>query len=200
MRAGSITNYIPIAVIEGMLAGIGILIITSQLPYAFGNKHLFNELSLSFINTHLGSLIISLLSLLMMLGWERSATLKSIKMLPSALIAVIMSIGLNKLFAGTPLAIPESQLVQLPIAHSWAEIGDLLYFPDWAGFHYSIVWSTGITMAIVASIETLLSIEAADRIDSKRRITDTNQELKAQGIGNLVSALMGGLPITAVIV
>nr|WP_208887589.1 SulP family inorganic anion transporter [[Haemophilus] ducreyi] len=200
LRAGSITNYIPIAVIEGMLAGIGILIITSQLPYAFGNKHLFNELSLSFINIHLGSLIISLLSLLMMLGWERSATLKSIKMLPSALIAVIMSIGLNKLFAGTPLAIPESQLVQLPIAHSWAEIGDLLYFPDWAGFHYSIVWSTGITMAIVASIETLLSIEAADRIDSKRRITDTNQELKAQGIGNLVSALMGGLPITAVIV
>lgn len=94
LRAGSITNYIPIAVIEGMLAGIGILIITSQLPYAFGNKHLFNELSLSFINIHLGSLIISLLSLLMMLGWERSATLKSIKMLPSALIAVIMSIGL----------------------------------------------------------------------------------------------------------
>lgn len=202
LRAGSITNYIPIAVIEGMLAGIGILIIFSQLPYALGNKQFFQELSQSFINIHLGSFSIALLSLFLMLGWDSSPTLKKIKMLPSALIAVIISICLNRLFIGmdSSLAIPATQLVQLPIPNSWAEMSDLIRFPDFAGFSSSIVWVTGATMAIVASIETLLSIEAADRLDSKRRITDTNQELRAQGVGNIVSSVLGGLPITAVIV
>lgn len=202
LRAGSITNYIPVAVIEGMLAGIGILIIFSQLPYAVGNKQIFTELTQNHLNVHLGALLIALISLFIMLAWDRSPCLKQLKMLPSALVAVIVSIGINQLFIATNshLAIPANQLVQLPIAQNWQEMQHLVRLPDFSGFGLSVVWVTGATMAIVASIETLLSIEAADRLDSKRRITDTNQELRAQGVGNIVSSVLGGLPITAVIV
>ncbi|WGE63379.1 SulP family inorganic anion transporter [Actinobacillus equuli subsp. haemolyticus] len=202
LRAGSITNYIPVAVIEGMLAGIGILIIFSQLPYALGNKQVFAELTQHHLNIHLGALLIALISLFIMLAWDSSPRLKQLKMLPSALVAVIISIGINQLFIATSshLAIPANQLVQLPIAQNWQEMRHLVRLPDFSGFGSSVVWVTGATMAIVASIETLLSIEAADRLDSKRRITDTNQELRAQGVGNIVSSVLGGLPITAVIV
>jgi len=202
IRAGSITNYIPVAVIEGMLAGIGILIIVKQLPYAIGTDKLVFDGTASFVNIHLGALIITLLSILIMLIWERSAKLKKIKLLPSALIAVIVSILLNNLFIAldSHLAVPENQLVHLPVLSSWQDLKDLVIFPDFSGFTNPFIWVTGATIAIVASIETLLSIEAADRLDSKRRLTDSNQELRAQGVGNIVSSLLGGLPITAVIV
>lgn len=202
LRAGSITNYIPVAVIEGMLAGIGVLIIFKQLPYALGSEKLSVELANSFINIHIGSLIIALLSLLIMIGWDNSPKLKKIKLLPSALIAVIVSVILNAFFTAwhSPLVIPRSQLVQLPIFDSWDDFANLLTFPNLSGFGSSAVWVLGATIAVVASVETLLSIEAADRLDSKRRITDTNQELRAQGLGNVISSLIGGLPITAVIV
>ena len=98
------------------------------------------------------------------------------------------------------LAVPENQLVHLPVLSSWQDLKDFVIFPDFSGFTNPFIWVTGATIAIVASIETLLSIEAADRLDSKRRLTDSNQELRAQGVGNIVSSLLGGLPITAVIV
>lgn len=194
IRAGSITNYIPVAVIEGMLAGIGFLIIIKQLPYAIGTD--------SFINIHLGTLIITLLSISIMLSWDRSAKLKKIKLLPSALIAVIVSVLLNNLFIAldSHLAVPKNQLVHLPALSSWQDLKDFVIFPDFRGFTHPSIWVTGGTIAIVASIETLLSIEAADRLDIKRRLTDSNQELRAQGVGNIISSLLGGLPITAVIV
>lgn len=202
LRAGSITNYIPIAVIEGMLAGIGILIVFTQLPYALGLETLsLNNLG-AISNLHAGSALIALLSLIIIIGWDGSATLKKFKMLPSALIAVIVSIILNGIFIKTDsaLAIPQHQLVQLPVPHSWEDMRQLIRLPDFNGFTSDIVWVAGATMAVVASIETLLSVEAADRLDVKRRITDTNQELRAQGVGNLISSFIGGLPITAVIV
>lgn len=202
IRAGSITNYIPVAVIEGMLAGIGFLIIVKQLPYAIGtDKLLFNSTD-SFINIHLGTLIITLLSMSIMLGWDHSAKLKKIKPLPSTLIAVIVSVLLNNLFIAldSHLAVPENQLVHLPALSSWQDLKDFVIFPDFRGFTHPSIWVTGGTIAIVASIETLLSIEAADRLDIKRRLTDSNQELRAQGVGNIISSLLGGLPITAVIV
>lgn len=202
MRAGSITNYIPVAVIEGMLAGIGILIIFKQLPYALGTEEFSLSSTNSFINIHLGSLIIALVSIFIMLGWDSSPKLKKIKWLPSALIAVLVSVIINRLFisSGSYLAIPENQLVQLPVPHSWDDMKHLIVLPNFSGFTNSIVWVTGATIAAVASIETLLSVEAADRLDVKRRITDSNQELRAQGVGNIISSLIGGLPITAVIV
>lgn len=202
IRAGSITNYIPVAVIEGMLAGIGFLIIIKQLPYAIGtDKLLFNGTD-SFINIHLGTLIITLLSISIMLSWDHSAKLKKIKLLPSALIAVIVSVLLNNLFIAldSHLAVPKNQLVHLPALSSWQDLKDFVIFPDFSGFTHPFIWVTGGTIAIVASIETLLSIEAADRLDVKRRLTDSNQELRAQGVGNIISSLLGGLPITAVIV
>ena len=137
-----------------------------------------------------------------MLSWDRSSKLKKIKLLPSALISVIVSVLLNNLFIAldSHLAVPENQLVHLPALSSWQDLKDFVILPDFRGFTHPSIWVTGGTIAIVASIETLLSIEAADRLDIKRRLTDSNQELRAQGVGNIISSLLGGLPITAVIV
>lgn len=118
------------------------------------------------------------------------------------MIAVAAGIAMNEAFiaAGSSLAIPAGQLVQLPIPQTAEDFANLITFPDFSGFGNSYVWITGITIAIVASIETLLCIEASDRLDVRRRITDTNQELRAQGIGNIACSLIGGLPMTSVIV
>lgn len=203
LRAGSITNYIPISVIEGMLAGIGVLIIFSQLPYAFGSPYSFKQMLAngeSYI--HLGSLCIALISLAIMILWEQISCLRKLKLLPSALIAVLVGVLINNLFIyfDSPLAIQSSQLVQLPEPHSLEEAESMLRFPDLSGFANFYVWLTAFTIAIVASVETLLSIEAADRLDKRRRITDTNHELRTQGIGNIIASLLGGLPMTSVIV
>ncbi|QLB20139.1 hypothetical protein A6B43_00600 [Vespertiliibacter pulmonis] len=202
MRAGSITNYIPIAVIEGMLAGIGIIIIIKQIPSIFGYENFPTLNSLPTLSIHLGSLIIATISFIILIGWQYCPRLNQIKSLPTALIAVIAGIIINQLFIQlySPLAVPSSQLVQLPDIHNISDIQQLIRFPQFSGFTLPIVWITGITIALVASIETLLSIEAADRLDKHRRITDTNQELRAQGIGNIVASFIGGLPITSVII
>lgn len=201
-RAGSIAEYIPTAVIEGMLAGIGILIVLKQLPYALGHHDSFSDLSSWFTGIHPGALIITLVSITIMLVWDRVPALKNIKMLPSALIAVITGIILNAGFQslGNGWALSGSQLVVLPVPHHLDDLKNMLTFPDFSGFGNYYIWITGATMAVVASIETLLSIEAADRLDVRRRITDSNRELRAQGVGNIVAALIGGLPITSVIV
>ncbi|OOH89886.1 hypothetical protein BMT54_05475 [Pasteurellaceae bacterium 15-036681] len=202
IRAGSITNYIPVAVIEGMLAGIGVLIIIKEIPYALGSSLNLFQLAKEAGPIHLGSLIVAFISVAIILSWDRNPRLKKLKLLPSALSAVFVGILLNNLFImfDSPLAIPSSQLVQLPNVHSFEEAQNLIRLPDFSGFSNSFVWITGITIAVVASIETLLSIEAADRLDQHRRITDTNQELRTQGIGNIVASLIGGLPMTSVIV
>lgn len=203
LRAGSITNYIPISVIEGMLAGIGVLIIFSQLPYALGSSLSFRQmLSGGEAQIHLGSLFVALISITIIIGWENIALLKKLKLLPSALIAVVVGIVLNDLFIylELPFAIPQNQLVQLPDIHSWEEAESLFRFPHFSGLTNPYVWITGLTIALVASVETLLSIEAADRLDQRRRITDTNHELRTQGIGNIVASCLGGLPMTSVIV
>lgn len=203
IRAGSITNYIPISVIEGMLAGIGVLIIFSQLPYALGSPlSVRSMLEQGEAQIHLGSLFVALISIAIMIAWENLPLLKRFKLIPSALVAVIVGILLNDLFIyfDSPFIIPTSQLVQLPNVHSWEEAENLLRLPDFAGFAHPYVWLTGLTIALVASVETLLSIEAADRLDKRRRITDTNHELRIQGIGNIVASCLGGLPMTSVIV
>lgn len=201
IRAGSLTNYIPLSVIEGMLAGIGVLIILKQIPYALGTSQdaLFN---VSELNLHLGSLLVAILSLAIMLAWDRHPRLKRYKLLPSALVAVVASILLNQLFLAfnSRFAITDHQLVQLPVLQDSAHFDHFLRFPHFEGLMDSRIWVIGMTIAIVASIETLLSIEAADRLDKHRRITDTNHELRVQGIGNLCAALIGGLPMTSVIV
>lgn len=215
IRAGSISNYFPNNVIEGMLAGIGIIIVLKQIPHALGfdadyegNETLFeNGFNLNYFNElftaiHPGAIIVTLVSIAILLTWEKVPALRKLKMLPGALVAVVSGILLNQLFVAiaSPLAISADHLVTLPVPKSAEDFKNLITLPNFNGFTNPKVWIIGATIAIVASIETLLCIEASDRLDVKRRITDTNLELKAQGIGNLASSLLGGLPMTSVVV
>jgi MFS superfamily sulfate permease-like transporter len=215
LKAGSISNYFPLNVIEGMLAGIGVIIILKQIPHALGyDKDYEGAESIAWSNllhpvdffTHLwaaispGAMLIALISLAILIFWENNKTLKKIKSIPPALVAVVASIFLNKIFQGGELEIAQEHLVSLPQPKTLGELSALLVLPDFASFGNYKVWLTGFTIAVVASIETLLCIEASDRLDVQRRITNTNRELKAQGIGNLLSSLLGGLPMTSVVV
>lgn len=215
IRAGSISNYFPNNVIEGMLAGIGIIIILKQIPHAvgfdndiFGNETLFkdginmNFFTEAFASIHPGAVIVTLVSIAILLAWDHIPALKKLKLLPGALVAVIAGIVLNTIFkmTGSNLAIGASHLVTLPVPETLEDFKNLITLPDFNGFANPQVWIAGGTIAIVASIETLLCIEASDRLDNKRRITDTNLELRAQGVGNLISSFIGGLPMTSVVV
>ncbi|SMP07171.1 SulP family inorganic anion transporter [Chryseobacterium profundimaris] len=215
VRAGSISNYFPNNVIEGMLAAIGIIIILKQIPHALGfdkdyeghqsifdNGVNFGYFSELFGAIQPGAIIVTLVSISILIIWDRVHFLKRIKMLPGALVAVVAGIVLNEIFkmTGSSLAIETQHLVSLPVPQSLDDFKNLITMPDFNGFLNPKVWIAGATIAIVASIETLLCIEASDRLDVQRRITDTNLELKAQGIGNLVSSFIGGLPMTSVVV
>lgn len=217
LKAGTISNYFPNNVIEGMLAGIGIIIILKQLPHAFGYDKDF-EGDESFIQTdgqnsfsfildifnyvQLGAIIITLLSLIILISWDKIPFLRKLKLVPGALVAVIFGVVMNEIFisSGSSLAIANDHLVKLPIPKNFEEFTSIFTIPNLSGFTNYKVWVVGLTIAIVASIETLLCIEAADRMDVQKRFTDTNVELKAQGIGNMLSSLLGGLPMTSVVV
>ena len=217
LKAGSISNYFPTNVIEGMLAGIGIIIILKQIPHAFGYDADFegdqafiqNDGSNSFsflfdvINhIQLGAVVISVVSLIILISWDKVPFLKRLKLVPGALIAVILGVVLNEIFisTGSSLAIAKEHLVSLPVPKSFDEFKSIIVTPNFSAVTNPQVWVVGVTIAIVASIETLLCIEASDRMDVQKRYTDTNVELRAQGIGNIVSSLLGGLPMTSVVV
>ena len=215
VRAGSISNYFPNNVIEGMLAAIGIIIILKQVPHALGfdkdyegHESIFdNGLNFGYFTElfgaiHPGAIVVTLFSVAILIAWDKIHVLKRMKMLPGALVAVVAGILLNELFkmTGSSLAIAPQHLVSLPVPKSLDDFKNLVTLPDFNGFTNPKVWIVGATIAIVASIETLLCIEASDRLDKQRRITDTNLELKAQGIGNLISSFIGGLPMTSVVV
>ena len=217
IKAGSISNYFPTNVIEGMLAGIGVIIILKQIPHAFGydpdfegdeaffqsdGQNTFTELFQVFNHVQLGSILITLVSLAILILWNKVEFLKKIKLIPPALVAVIVSIILNEFFiqSNSNFAVLKEHLVSLPVPTSLEEFKSIIVTPDFSALSSSKVWIVGITIAVVASIETLLCIEAADRMDAQKRYTDTNVELKAQGIGNILSGFIGGLPMTSVVV
>ena len=213
VRAGSISNYFPNNVIEGMLAGIGVIIILKQIPHAIGydkdfegNQAIFDGFNLqtyfsNLVNAiSLGATVVTLISLAILITWDKVSALKKIKLLPGALVAVVVGILFNEIFRGSSLEISREHLVTLPVPQTAEDFKNLITFPDFSGFLNPQVWIIGATIAIVASIETLLCIEAADRMDTHKRITDTNLELKAQGLGNLFSSMIGGLPMTSVVV
>jgi MFS superfamily sulfate permease-like transporter len=215
LRAGSFSNYFPTSVIEGMLAAIGIIIILKQIPHAFGHDvdnegdfffieksghSTFDTLIESINFIHGGALIIAILSLVILITWEKVPALKKIKMLPGALVVVVLSIILNELFikSESVLAITtNNHLVNLP---SFQEIKAGFSLPNFSALTNQKVWIVALTIAAVASIETLLCIEATDKLDPYKRFTDTNRELKAQGVGNIISGFLGGLPMTSVVV
>jgi MFS superfamily sulfate permease-like transporter len=217
-KAGTLSNYIPSNVIEGMLAAIGIIIMLKQFPHAVGYDA-DNEGDFFFIEkgtghnsfsaiidavnfSHPGALIITAFSILVLIAFIKIPLLKKIKSLPSALVVVTFGVIVNELFkAFMPnLQIGNEHLVSLPVSDSFASFLGQFSVPAFGAIINPSVWITAITLAIVASIESLLCVEAADKLDPWKRITNVNTELKAQGIGNILSGLIGGIPMTSVIV
>ena len=217
-KAGTISNYFPSNVIEGMLTAIGIIIIMKQLPHAVGYD-IDNEGDIFFIekgeghntfssvidainHSQMGAMIICLVSLAILIAFTKIEFLKQLKVVPGALIAVIVGVALNEVFKNVApaLVIGQEHLVNLPVPTSFDAFLGQFTFPDFAAITNPKVWITAATIAVVASIETLLCIEASDKIDPLKRFSDTNRELLAQGCGNILSGLIGGLPMTSVIV
>ena len=217
-KAGIIGYYFPSSVIKGMLSGIGIIIILKQIPHAFGydkdyegslsfaqpdGHNTFSELFYMFEAISPGALIITGLSMLILVIWEQKfmKKIKIFQIVQGPLVVVSLGILLNLVFSNIPsLALQTDQVVAIPVAEGIQGFIGLLTFPDFSQITNPAVWITGVTIAVVASLETLLCLEATDKLDPFKRITPANRELKAQGVGNFISGLVGGLPITQVIV
>jgi len=219
LRAGIIGYYFPSSVIKGMLAGIGLIIILKQIPHAFGydkdpegslrfqqpdQHNTFSELGYMFDAITPGALVVAFVSLALLILWERPfiKRIKAFQYVQGPLVAVIVGILLNLAFrAFAPsLAIDGQHMVSIPIIDGISGLEGVLKFPAWSQLSNPAVLTTAFTLAIVASLETLLCVEATDKLDPFKRITPTDRELKAQGLGNIISGLIGGLPITQVIV
>lgn len=192
-KGGRIGDYFPNSVIRGMLSAIGIILIMKQIPHAIGNTES------SFFQK--GIIIVSLTSLSIMLFWEKlSQRGKFFELVPGPLVAVVMSIFLGMIFMGTGLEIPQEFFVQLPFTGGVNDFISGMTTPEWTRVFDPQVFTVALTLALVGSLESLLSIEAGDKIDPQGRKTNKNKELFAQGVGNTLSGLVGGLPVTAVIV
>lgn len=206
LKGGLIANYIPSNVIKGLLAAIGIILIIKQVPHAVGydrtiqgeGKSSFSDLLniLPFISW--GAIIISLLSIFIMIYWDKTP-MKKIKFFPASLFVVVLGVLLNMFFQHSfpSIAIHSAHLVNIP---AFTGINSLFTFPNFQAIGNYHVWIIALTIAIVASLETLLNLEAVENIDPHKRQASPNRELIAQGIGNVFSGLAGGLPITSVIV
>ena len=212
-KAGFIANYIPSNVIKGLLAAIGLILILKQIPHAFGidkdvendftffqqdGENTFSEL-LSIVNYFSwGSVVITILSMLVLIYWDK-ISIKSIKIIPVSLFVVILGVVCNAFFIYyfPSFAIETAHLVNIP---KFDGVQSLLTFPNFSGIANYQVWVVAFTIAIVASLETLLNLEAVENIDPHKRQASPNRELFAQGVGNILSGLIGGIPITSVIV
>lgn len=219
LKAGIIGYYFPSSVIKGMLTAIGIILILKEIPHALGydtdfmgdidlnqkdGHNTFSELYYAFKYSSIGAIVISIISLALLILFELKFMKKFqlFKFLPGALFVVLIGILLNYFFTmfAPEFVMAGKHLVELPVATSPKEIIGFLKFPDFSAILNPHVYITGVTLAIVASLETLLCVEATDKLDPYRRLTSTNRELKAQGLGNIISGMIGGLPITQVIV
>ncbi|MBP6312336.1 MAG: SulP family inorganic anion transporter [Flavobacteriales bacterium] len=215
LKAGVLAYYFPSSVIKGMLAGIGIIIILKQIPHALGynkdyegdldfvqpdSQNTFSELFNVLNYVEYGSIIIAFIALALLIFWEQPFIKRSkLNVLPGPLLAVLSGVALGFLFKGTSLELGSAFFVALPEIQL-GSLTEVLRFPDLSGFGSFDVWKVGLTIAVVASLETLLCVEAADKMDKYKRVTPTNRELVAQGLGNFVSGIIGGLPVTQVIV
>ncbi|GAB5554362.1 MAG: SulP family inorganic anion transporter [Saprospiraceae bacterium] len=218
LKAGVIGYYFPSSVITGMLAGIGIIIFLKQIPHAFGydkdpegdfafkqldGENTFSELAnmLNYISP--GALIIAAVSVGILILWEQPFMKRQsfTRIIQGPLVVVVLGIVLNLMFMGdASLALNASQVVAIPVPDSISGFFGQFTFPDFTQINNSHIWVTAMTIAVVASLETLLCVEATDKLDPLKRVTPTNRELTAQGVGNIVSGMIGGLPVTQVIV
>lgn len=215
-RAGFIAAFFPSSVIKGLLAAIGVILILKQIPHVVGHdpdpegdmaffqpdqQNTFSELLALIPNIEPGAAIIGLVSVLLLVVWDRWKWLKK-SPVPAPLAVVLFGISMSLVFRqiGGAWIIESSHLVQVPVPENLAGFFTLLKRPDFSQWTNPAIWVAGLTIAAVASLETLLNLEAVDKIDPRQRTSPPSRELIAQGVGNTVSGLIGGLPITSVIV
>jgi len=218
-KAGFIAYFFPGSVIKGMLTGIGLLIILKQIPHAIGwdkdaigddaflqadGQNTFTEISKAFEFITPGALVIATISLAILILWDTVLTKKHkiFQLIQGPIVVVALGIFMNIAYTKglLPYSLNDKQIVSIPVPDSIGSFFGQFTFPDFNALKNIEVWKIAFVLAIVASLETLLCVEATDKLDPDKRITPTNRELKAQGLGNIVSGLIGGLPITQVIV
>lgn len=219
VKAGGISGYFPSSVISGMLSGIGIILFLKQIPHAVGydrdyegdfrfvqsdSYSSFSELLHMWESTSPTAMVIALVSLLILILWERPFMQRYhfCQWMPRVLVAIIVATGLNQglLVYRPEWALTGGHLVVLPMMNTLGDFISQLNAPDFGAFRQANVYKAAVTLAIVASLETLLAVEAIDKLDAYRRSTPSNRELMVQGIGNISAALLGGLPMTQVVV
>lgn len=223
LKAGKLSSFFPDSVIKGMLVAIGIVIVLKQIPHALGRdndyegefefqqladgENTLSEIYRAIETASTGAVIISVVSLIILIGWERLAGQgwKFFKNLPAALTVVFVGVALNEAFRVFMPAwymgdTAHQHMVQIPTVAAGKPWWSIFTFPDFSNLANPQIWGIGATIAVVASLETLLNLEAADQLDEQRRVSSTNQELIAQGVGNMLSGLIGGLPVTSVVV
>ena len=219
LKAGVIGYYFPSSVIKGMLTAIGVIIILKQIPHAFGydgdyegnlsflqmdGKNSFSELVAMVDTISPGAILVSAISLGIIILWDNHLGKRHqfFKVIQGPFVAVLFGIAYqlasSKFFPR--LSLEGMHLVNVPMADNLPQFIGQFTFPDFNYIFQSDIWIVAITIAVVASLESLLSVEATDNLDPQKRVTDTNRELVAQGAGNLVSGLIGGLPVTQVII
>lgn len=210
LKAGRLASYVPTPVIKGMLAAIGLLLVIKQVPLALGLRSGNDAGSLTGALQSISPVVcaVAVLSLAILAGWETRALRRFalVRLVPAPLVVVVAGVSATLVChaLGTGFALPVEHRVALPAIESFAALGEALQFGDFelsfARLANPDIWIVALTLAIVASLETLLSLEAVEQIDPQRRAAPPNRELKAQGIGNILAGAIGGLPITSVIV
>ena len=216
LRAGVLANYFPTNVIRGLLAAIGVILILKQLPHLVGHdtdyegemaflqadgRNTFSEIAQAVRAFLPGAALVGLSCIAMLFVWEKSRLKKSL--FPAPLAAVLLGVAISELLrvSGSSWIIVESHLVEVPVVgvngQGW---GTIFSMPDWSQWNNPKIYTAAITLAIVASLETLLNLEATDKLDPQKRVSPPNRELFAQGVGNVAAGLIGGMPITSVIV
>ncbi|CUS38908.1 bifunctional SulP family inorganic anion transporter/carbonic anhydrase [Candidatus Nitrospira nitrificans] len=215
-KAGFIAAFFPSSVIKGLLAAIGVILILKQIPHVVGHdpdpegemafsqpdlETTFSELIKIFDAFQPGASVIGLASIALLVLWSRWKPLKE-SIFPAPLAVVLFGVGMSFWFEqlGDPWLIRSSHLVQVPVADNMGELLGLLPLPDYTQWTNPAVYTAGLTIAIVASLETLLNLQAVDRLDPQQRTSPPSRELVAQGVGNVASGLVGGLPVTSVII
>jgi carbonic anhydrase/SulP family sulfate permease len=216
LKGGFLASFFPSSVVKGLLAAIGIIIILKQLPHLVGydtnpvgdtdfcqtnQKNTFTELPAALQMFLPGAAVIGLLSVGLLIFWGKVSWLQK-SLIPGPLVAVLFGTAVNLVLIqmGHPWAIAPTHLVQVPVAEGASGFLQLFSFPDFSVLAKPALYGSAVTLAVIASLETLLTIEAVDKIDPQQRKSPANRELLAQGAGNMVSGFLGGLPMTSVIV
>lgn len=216
LRGGFIASFFPSSVIRGLLAAIGLILILKNIPHLFGHdadpegemaflqpdhENTFTELFSILGHVHPGAACIGIASILLLAVWDQSKWLKKLP-LPGPLVAIVFGACLQQLLKGygEDWSLGPSHLIQVPVAESWSGFLGLFQMADFSQLFNPQVYRAGMVIALVASLETLLNVEAIDKIDPKQRTTPPNQELFAQGVGNVLCGLLGGIPVTSVVV